>query len=62
VTFTLAAHSSGKVVRVKKTDSSGNTVTIDGATGNIDGASNYILYSQYESVTLISDGTDWWVI
>ena len=62
VTFTLAAHSSGKVVRVKKTDSSGNTVTISGATGNIDGASNYILYSQYESVTLISDGTDWWVI
>ncbi len=62
VTFTLAAHSSGKIVRVKKTDSSGNTVTIDGATGNIDDAANYILYSQYESVTLISDGTDWWVI
>lgn len=62
ITLTLPAHSTGKVVTVKKTDSSGNTVTVTGATGNIDGASNYILYSQNESVTVISDGANWFVI
>jgi hypothetical protein len=62
ITLTLPAHSSGKVVTVKKTDSSGNTVTVTGATGNVDGASNYILYSQNESVTVISDGTNWFII
>jgi len=62
VACTLAGHSTGKVVTVKKKDSSGNTVTIGGGTGNIDGASNYVLYSQYESVTLMSDGTNWWVM
>jgi len=62
VTVTLAAHSTGKVVRLKKTDSSANTVTIQGASGTIDGGASLILYSQYESVTLISDGVNWWVI
>jgi len=62
ITLTLPTHSSGKVVTVKKTDSSGNTVTVTGATGNVDGASNVILYSQNESVTVISDGANWFII
>ena len=54
--------SAGRLIYVKKTDSSANTVTIDqSASETIDGGASYILYNQYESVTLICDGTNWHV-
>lgn len=62
ITLTLPAHASGRQVTVKKTDATANTVTVTGATGNIDGASNVVLYSEDESVTVISDGTNWHII
>lgn len=62
MTITLPGIDSGRQVTVKKTDASANTVTITGATGNIDGAANVILYSENESVTLICDATNWFVI
>lgn len=37
-------------------------VTLTPASGNIDGSSTFILRSQYESVTLVSDGTDYHII
>jgi len=43
-----------------KLDSSTNTITIDpDGTQTIDGASNYILYGQYQSVTIYCDGSNW---
>lgn len=52
----------GKQYIVKKTGASG-TVTIDGnASETIDGASTYALSTQYESVTLVSDGLTGWNI
>ena len=54
----LPAHSEGKIIRIKKTDSSTNTVTIS---VNLDG-SQKILYSQYESLTIVSDGSNWHII
>lgn len=64
ITMTLpSVTTSGKIVRVKKTDSSGNVVTVQrGGTSTIDGATTKILYSQYESITIISDGTNWHII
>ena len=45
---------------IKKTDSSTNTVTIDGySTETIDGATTYVLYDQYNYVELVSNGTNW---
>jgi hypothetical protein len=62
ITLTGVA-TSGKRVTIKKTDSSANAVTIarDGSS-TIDGATTKILYSQYESITVISDGTNWHII
>jgi len=63
ITLTLPSAAAGKRVTIKKTDSSSNTVTIQrDATNSIDGANTKVLYSQYESMTVISDGTNWFVI
>ncbi|MEU6397872.1 hypothetical protein ABZ867_12930 [Streptomyces cinnamoneus] len=48
---------------IKKVDSSGNTVTVDGAgSETIDGAATKVLSSQWESVTLIPSGGNWYVV
>lgn len=48
---------------IKKIDSSGNTVTIDGAgSETIDGASTKVLSSQWESVTVIPSDGNWFVV
>jgi hypothetical protein len=52
----------GRIVRVKKGDSSVNTVTVTGAAGKpIDNGSSYILYNQWESATFICDADGWYV-
>ncbi len=48
-------------VMLKKTDSSGNTVTFSPATGTVDGNATFVLTNQYDSYRFISDGTNWWV-
>lgn len=53
----------GRTVHIKKTDSSGNavTVTVQGG-GNIDGGASVSLNGQYKSVTVVSNGAQWYVI
>jgi hypothetical protein len=46
----------GDKVRVKKTDSSANIVTV---AGTIDGATNWRLLDQWACMEVIYDGTDW---
>ena len=54
--------SAGRLLYIKKIDSSSNTVTIDqNSSETIDGGTQYLLYNQYEAVTLICDGTNWHV-
>ena len=64
VTITLPAVAYGlREIRVKKTDSSANAVSVARAgTATIDGATSYSLATQYKSVTVVSDGTNWFVI
>lgn len=64
-TLTLPASSglTGRVFVIKKIDSSANVVTVDGnASETIDGETTLSLYNQYESVKIMSDGTNWVVI
>lgn len=46
----------GAELTFKKIDSSANAVTVG---GTIDGATNFVLATQYSSVTLKDNGTNW---
>lgn len=61
----LAAATAGDgfQLAVKKTDSSANTVTIDGnASETIDGAATLVLSTQYDVAILACDGSNWHVV
>lgn len=58
-----AASAAGRLYIIKKIDSSVNTVTIDGSGGEtIDGATTATLNAQYESLTLQSNGSNWFIL
>lgn len=61
--ITLTLPSSGvngvPLFAFKKTDSSGNAVTVGGGGSTIDGASTFVLHNQYDAVILQFDGTQW---
>lgn len=63
VTLPPAATADGKIFYIKKVDSSGNAVIID-ADGleTIDGALTVTTVVQYESFTITSDGSSWWIL
>ena len=62
INLPAAASSEGLVYTVKKEGSSGNiTVTGDGAE-TIDGSNTAVLTTQYESITVVCDGVEWWII
>ena len=63
VTLKPAAEAKGKRLTIKKIDSSANAVTVDGdGSETIDGATTAVINCQYESICLMSDGTEWWVV
>jgi len=63
VTLPAAASCTGRRYDIKKVDSSANAVTIDGDSAEtIDGAATKVLSSQYSSVTIISNGSGWWIV
>lgn len=65
VTITLmgASDREGKTLFVKKVDSTANAVTVDGdGSETIDDSTTRVLSSQYDSVQIVSDGSEWWII
>jgi uncharacterized membrane protein len=59
-TLPTAVGNTGKVLRFKKIDSSSNIVTIDGnGSETIDGILTRKLGSQYDELTIASDGSNW---
>jgi len=50
------------ILTVKRIDSSGNRAYLDVAPSTIDGVAEYDLSTQYDSVTIYCDGTEWWII
>lgn len=63
VNLPTAASSTNQILTIKKVDSSANTVTIDGnGSETIDGTTTKILATQWEKLTIQSNGTAWFVI
>lgn len=53
----------GRVMVVKRVDSSSNTVVVQRETSDtIDGSTNIQLYHIYETMTFVSDGSNWYII
>lgn len=66
VTLPTAVGNSGKILKIKKKDA-GNTLFIASVLNQtLDDtditATPYSITVQYESITIISDGSDWWII
>jgi hypothetical protein len=49
------------IFRIVKVDASANTVTVHSNPANVQGASNLVMHQQYQSVDLMTDGTNWFV-
>ena len=63
ITLPAAASNTGRSYNISKRDSSANTVTIDAnAAELINDAATVVISTQYDSYTIQSDGTGWWVI
>lgn len=63
VTLGAATDNERTVHTIKKIDSSGHTVTIDAnGTETIDGEQTIVLNLQYAYVTIVCDGTEWFII
>jgi hypothetical protein len=63
ITLPAAASNSARNYYIKKTNSSANTITLDGnASETIDGATSLVLYVQYDAVRIVCDGSNWFVI
>jgi hypothetical protein len=65
ITLTLPAASgnTGLTYIIKKVDSTGNSLTIDGnASETIDGSTTAVISSQYDSITIICNGTNWDIV
>ena len=59
----IAATGSGKRIDIKKVDASAYTVTVTpSGADTIDGAADYVLSAQYESVTLLDAAPGAWYV
>ena len=56
--------SDGRLLQIKKIDATAFTVTISssGTGDTIDGSSSEILASQYDSLSIFCDGTEWFIL
>jgi hypothetical protein len=63
VTLPAADSADGRIVLIKKTDSTANAVTVSAASGDsIEGKSTKVLSKQYDSLELISNGAHEWFL
>jgi len=61
ITITLPKTVNEKTVAVKKIDNVNNVTIQTGGSETIDGAATKVLSTQYDSVTLSCDGSNWWI-
>jgi ABC-type arginine/histidine transport system permease subunit len=52
----------GQMYIIKKTDASANAVTVTPSAGTIDGAASFALAAQNNSIIVVCDGTNWFVL
>ena len=60
LTVTIPDSDIGKVYTIKNVSVS--TVTVDGGNSNIDGVGTQTLTSQYESITIVKNATEWSIV
>lgn len=63
ITLPTAASVNGRRYHIKKISADGNDVVIEGASSEtIDGSLNFSLTNQYESITVVCDGSAWFIV
>lgn len=63
VTLPTAVSVTGKQYTIKKTDSTLNVVTVATTSSQtIDGATTNVIATPYESITVVSDGSNWMIV
>lgn len=63
INLPAASGCSGRIYIVKKVSGAGNNVVVDGnASENIDGTITRTLTTQYDSVMIQSDGSNWYIL
>jgi len=63
ITLPAVATANRVIYHIKKTDSSSNVVTVDGnASETIDGATTATITTQFESIMIVCDGSNWHII
>lgn len=63
ITINLPAAATGQQYHIKKIDATANTVTIDpNGTETIDGSLTKVISTQYDSITVVSDGSNWFIV
>jgi len=63
VTLPSASGIAGRQYTIKRINTGTNVVTIAAASGEtIDGAASVDLGSQYDVITVVSDGSNWWMV
>jgi len=62
ITLPSASGITGRIYTVKKVDTSTNKVVVQPSSGNIEGGSSIELTNFGDSITVISDGSNWWII
>jgi hypothetical protein len=62
VTLPAAAAAAGKLIAVRKTDTSANNVTLQAAAGQINGAATLVLTTASPAAQLVSDGSNYFTV
>jgi len=62
INLPLAGSVSGIFYHIKKTDSSSNTVIVDAGSQTIDDGTTATLATQYESIKIVSDGSNYQIV
>lgn len=63
VTLPTAVGNTGRQFVIKRINSGANNVTVGTTSAQtIDGATTYVLINQYQSITVVSNGSNWWII
>jgi hypothetical protein len=62
ITLSPSDYASGTVIDIKDITSGAHTITISGGGVNIDGSATYTMTVQYESVTILYNGTQFYLI
>lgn len=57
-----AADNTGRALKIMKADTGTGDVVVDGEASELQSGSNFYLTGQYESVTVVCDGTNWYPI